>query len=102
MSNQARWAVLQSYNLLKWHRAAHRAAVKALESGESEVNAEILGRPMLVFMKPCTLIGYDITLVCVGRLFICWDLGLYLFISVFRYKRALTKVGILFLFVYGL
>ncbi|KAG5117802.1 hypothetical protein AAZX31_15G244300 [Glycine max] len=35
MSNQARWAVLQSYNLLKWHRAAHRAAVKALESGDS-------------------------------------------------------------------
>ncbi|KAL4393481.1 hypothetical protein AHAS_Ahas02G0056300 [Arachis hypogaea] len=32
MSNQARWSVLQSYNLLKWHRAAHRAAVKALES----------------------------------------------------------------------
>ncbi|KAK7324243.1 hypothetical protein VNO77_27772 [Canavalia gladiata] len=35
MSNQARWSVLQSYNLLKWHRAAHRAAVKALESGGS-------------------------------------------------------------------
>ncbi|XP_061375246.1 uncharacterized protein LOC133317400 isoform X1 [Gastrolobium bilobum] len=35
MSNQARWSVLQSYNLLKWHRAAHRAAVKALESGAS-------------------------------------------------------------------
>ncbi|RDX69849.1 hypothetical protein CR513_50981, partial [Mucuna pruriens] len=35
MSNQARWSVLQSYNLLKWHRAAHRAAVRALESGGS-------------------------------------------------------------------
>ncbi|KAF5728116.1 hypothetical protein HS088_TW21G00259 [Tripterygium wilfordii] len=35
MSNQARWSVLQSYNLLKWHRHAHRAAVKALESGAS-------------------------------------------------------------------
>ena len=35
MSNQARWSVLQSYNLLKWHRPAHRAAVKALESGSS-------------------------------------------------------------------
>ncbi|GAB4854726.1 hypothetical protein Ancab_023312 [Ancistrocladus abbreviatus] len=35
MSNQARWAVLQSYNLLKWHRDAHRAAVKALDSGGS-------------------------------------------------------------------
>ncbi|KAK8469249.1 hypothetical protein PHAVU_005G030300 [Phaseolus vulgaris] len=35
MSNQARWSVLQSYNLLKWHRAAHRAAIKALESGGS-------------------------------------------------------------------
>ncbi|KAF1898238.1 hypothetical protein Lal_00033004 [Lupinus albus] len=35
MSNQARWSVLQSYNLLKWHRSAHRAAVKALESGGS-------------------------------------------------------------------
>ncbi|XP_062170822.1 uncharacterized protein LOC133876545 isoform X2 [Alnus glutinosa] len=33
MSNQARWSVLQSYNLLKWHRHAHRAAVKALENG---------------------------------------------------------------------
>ncbi|XP_057948066.1 uncharacterized protein LOC131143771 isoform X1 [Malania oleifera] len=33
MSNQARWSVLQSYNLLKWHKHAHRAAVKALESG---------------------------------------------------------------------
>ncbi|KAI3510268.1 hypothetical protein L1887_25801 [Cichorium endivia] len=33
MSNQARWAVLQSYNLLKWHKHAHQAAVKALESG---------------------------------------------------------------------
>ncbi|XP_027342858.1 uncharacterized protein LOC113855419 [Abrus precatorius] len=32
MSNQARWSVLQSYNLLKWHKDAHRAAVKALES----------------------------------------------------------------------
>lgn len=35
MSNQARWSVLQSYNLLKWHKQAHRAAVKALESGNS-------------------------------------------------------------------
>ncbi|KAJ4981898.1 hypothetical protein NE237_032735 [Protea cynaroides] len=33
MSNQARWSVLQSYNLLKWHRHVHRAAVKALERG---------------------------------------------------------------------
>lgn len=32
MSNQARWSLLQSYNLLKWHKNAHRAAVKALES----------------------------------------------------------------------
>ncbi|XP_062118060.1 uncharacterized protein LOC133831689 [Humulus lupulus] len=32
MSNQARWSLLQSYNLLKWHKHAHRAAVKALES----------------------------------------------------------------------
>lgn len=35
MSNQARWAVLQSYNLLKWHKNAHKAAVKALERGSS-------------------------------------------------------------------
>ncbi|CAJ2659166.1 unnamed protein product [Trifolium pratense] len=35
MSNQARWSVMQSYNLLKWHKAAHRAAVKALETGGS-------------------------------------------------------------------
>ncbi|KAJ9567860.1 hypothetical protein OSB04_003826 [Centaurea solstitialis] len=35
MSNQARWSVMQSYNLLKWHKHAHRAAVKALESGGS-------------------------------------------------------------------
>ncbi|GJV19362.1 ATP-dependent zinc metalloprotease [Tanacetum coccineum] len=35
MSNQARWSVLQSYNLLKWHKHAHQAAVKALESGGS-------------------------------------------------------------------
>ncbi|RYR24577.1 hypothetical protein Ahy_B02g058080 isoform B [Arachis hypogaea] len=35
MSNQARWSVLQSYNLLKWHRAAHRAAIKVLEIGAS-------------------------------------------------------------------
>ncbi|KAI7742218.1 hypothetical protein M8C21_017774 [Ambrosia artemisiifolia] len=35
MSNQARWSVLQSYNLLKWHKQAHRAAVKALENGGS-------------------------------------------------------------------
>lgn len=33
MSNRARWSVLQSYNLLKWHRHAHQAAVKALENG---------------------------------------------------------------------
>ncbi|EYU27567.1 hypothetical protein ABFS82_13G145700 [Erythranthe guttata] len=35
MSNQARWSVLQSYNLLKWQKHAHRAAVKALENGGS-------------------------------------------------------------------
>ncbi|XP_059661863.1 uncharacterized protein LOC132307964 [Cornus florida] len=35
MSNRARWSVLQSYNLLKWHKDAHRAAVKALERGGS-------------------------------------------------------------------
>ncbi|KAH9618917.1 hypothetical protein KSS87_006569 [Heliosperma pusillum] len=35
MANQARWAVLQSYNLLKWHKDAHKAAVKALERGSS-------------------------------------------------------------------
>ncbi|KAF6169175.1 hypothetical protein GIB67_013605, partial [Kingdonia uniflora] len=35
MSNRARWSILQSYNLLKWHKAAHKAAVKALESGSS-------------------------------------------------------------------
>ncbi|WVY99776.1 hypothetical protein V8G54_025846 [Vigna mungo] len=40
MSNQARWSVLQSYNLLKWHRAAHRAAIKALESGGSMSGSE--------------------------------------------------------------
>ncbi|XP_008226132.1 PREDICTED: uncharacterized protein LOC103325727 isoform X2 [Prunus mume] len=33
MSNQARWSLLQSYNLLKWHKNAHRAAVEALGSG---------------------------------------------------------------------
>ncbi|VAI56614.1 unnamed protein product [Triticum turgidum subsp. durum] len=33
MANRARWSVMQSYNLLKWHKKAHRAAVKALESG---------------------------------------------------------------------
>ncbi|CAA3011547.1 uncharacterized protein LOC111381501 isoform X1 [Olea europaea subsp. europaea] len=33
MSNQARWSVLQSYNLIKWHKRAHSAAVKALENG---------------------------------------------------------------------
>lgn len=33
MANQARWSVLQSYNLLKWYKQAHRAAIKALESG---------------------------------------------------------------------
>ncbi|XP_010941655.1 uncharacterized protein [Elaeis guineensis] len=35
MSNRARWSVMQSYNLLKWHKHAHRAAVRALESGHS-------------------------------------------------------------------
>ncbi|XP_076932706.1 uncharacterized protein LOC143598355 [Bidens hawaiensis] len=35
MSNLARWSVLQSYNLLKWHKQAHKAAVKALENGDS-------------------------------------------------------------------
>ncbi|KAL4336899.1 hypothetical protein AHAS_Ahas12G0056300 [Arachis hypogaea] len=35
MSNQERWSVLQTYNLPKWHRAAHRAAIKMLESGAS-------------------------------------------------------------------
>ncbi|KAI4333280.1 hypothetical protein L6164_018112 [Bauhinia variegata] len=35
MSNQARWSVLQSYNMLKWHKDAHRSAFKALESGGS-------------------------------------------------------------------
>ncbi|KAF5188001.1 Atp-dependent zinc metalloprotease [Thalictrum thalictroides] len=35
MSNRARWSVLQSYNLLKWHKHVHRAAFKVLESGES-------------------------------------------------------------------
>jgi hypothetical protein len=35
MANQARWSVMQSYNLLKWHKKAHRAAVKALEDGHS-------------------------------------------------------------------
>ncbi|CAN8275651.1 unnamed protein product [Cochlearia groenlandica] len=35
MSNQARWSVLQSYNLLKWHSKAHRAAVEALQVGSS-------------------------------------------------------------------
>ena len=35
MSNQARWSLLQSYNLLKWHRHAHRAAVKAMQNGGS-------------------------------------------------------------------
>ncbi|KAL5212451.1 hypothetical protein ABZP36_023298 [Zizania latifolia] len=35
MANRARWSVMQSYNLLKWHKKAHRAAVKALESGYS-------------------------------------------------------------------
>ncbi|KAK6947217.1 hypothetical protein RJ641_000690 [Dillenia turbinata] len=35
MSNQARWSVLQAYNLLKWHKNAHLAAVRALESGSS-------------------------------------------------------------------
>ncbi|KAK4715110.1 hypothetical protein R3W88_021017 [Solanum pinnatisectum] len=33
MSNQARWSLLHSYNLLKWHKHAHRAAVKAIENG---------------------------------------------------------------------
>ncbi|KAL9265091.1 hypothetical protein AKJ16_DCAP21190 [Drosera capensis] len=35
MSNHARWAVLQSYNLLKWHKKAHKAAVRAMEAGGS-------------------------------------------------------------------
>ncbi|CAO2037307.1 unnamed protein product [Urochloa humidicola] len=35
MANRARWSVMQSYNLLKWHKKAHRAAVKALEEGHS-------------------------------------------------------------------
>ncbi|KAK4790744.1 hypothetical protein SAY86_018048 [Trapa natans] len=35
MSNQARWSVLQSYNLLKWYKHAHLAVVKALERGSS-------------------------------------------------------------------
>ncbi|GKV44346.1 hypothetical protein SLEP1_g51540 [Rubroshorea leprosula] len=35
MSNQARWSVLQSFNLLKWHRHARQVAVTALESGGS-------------------------------------------------------------------
>ncbi|KAL5731387.1 hypothetical protein ACHQM5_004120 [Ranunculus cassubicifolius] len=35
MSNQARWSVLQSYNLLKWHKNVHFAAFKALENGDS-------------------------------------------------------------------
>lgn len=35
MSNKARWAVMQSHNLLKCHKNAHKAAVKALESGHS-------------------------------------------------------------------
>lgn len=35
MSNQARWAVQQSYILLKDHKNVHRAAVKALEKSSS-------------------------------------------------------------------
>ncbi|KAG2648772.1 uncharacterized protein LOC120654764 [Panicum virgatum] len=35
MANRARWSVMQSYNLLKWHKKAHRAVVKALEEGHS-------------------------------------------------------------------
>ncbi|KAJ3708295.1 hypothetical protein LUZ61_012000 [Rhynchospora tenuis] len=35
MANRARWSVMQSYNLLKWHQRAHTAAVKALEAGHS-------------------------------------------------------------------
>ncbi|XP_074556329.1 uncharacterized protein LOC141812196 isoform X2 [Curcuma longa] len=35
MSNRARWSVMQSYNLLKQHKNAHKAAVKALENGHS-------------------------------------------------------------------
>ncbi|CAH9053973.1 unnamed protein product [Cuscuta europaea] len=35
MSNQARWSVMQSYNLLKWHKHAHRAAFQAIEGGQS-------------------------------------------------------------------
>ncbi|KAG6470178.1 uncharacterized protein LOC122032182 isoform X1 [Zingiber officinale] len=35
MSNRARWSVMQSYNLLKRHKKAHKAAVQALENGHS-------------------------------------------------------------------
>ncbi|KAE8692006.1 Phosphoglycerate kinase 1 [Hibiscus syriacus] len=35
LCSSARWSVLQSYNLLKWHRRDHQAAVKAMESGGS-------------------------------------------------------------------
>ncbi|GAB2276518.1 hypothetical protein Dimus_011238 [Dionaea muscipula] len=35
MSNHARWAVSESYNLLKWHRKAHKAAFRAMEAGSS-------------------------------------------------------------------
>ncbi|XP_020685124.1 uncharacterized protein LOC110101537 [Dendrobium catenatum] len=35
MANQARWSVMQSYNLLKWHKPALLAAVKALRSAHS-------------------------------------------------------------------
>ncbi|TXG71321.1 hypothetical protein EZV62_006256 [Acer yangbiense] len=38
MSNQARWSVVQSYNLLKWHKHAHQAAIKALETGSKHVS----------------------------------------------------------------
>eukprot|EP00850_Spirogloea_muscicola_P022826 SM000313S11976 [mRNA] locus=s313:25156:28676:- [translate_table: standard] len=33
VSNQARWAVLQAYNLVKEHRAAHEAIITVLEQG---------------------------------------------------------------------
>ncbi|KAH9315383.1 hypothetical protein KI387_024010, partial [Taxus chinensis] len=35
MSNQARWAVMQSYNLLKKNKFAHKVAVKALEKSNN-------------------------------------------------------------------
>lgn len=35
MSNQARWAVLQAFSLLKEHRKVHEAVVQGLEQGAS-------------------------------------------------------------------